>query len=177
MTTNDPFAQPVAPSNTTRSKRRDPDAAPPTQTAAADTTPSAAATTVPTTPAPTGDLEHTPPPTGGTLGPVLAPTTGPATTGDQTGGQDSVSVLLGLARMRQNPVDPMNDYVTDGTRKLRYIQAAIHQVSQLTGRTRQDVETRALLGIEALPQDVLEANWQAIYGYPRDQYQPHGVHR
>lgn len=177
--TTDPFAQPVAPVNTGRGrKRRDPDDDPATpQTAAADTTPSAAATTTPTSPgSPAADLAQTPPPAGGTLGPVLAPPTTPTADGGGTG-HDSVSVLLGLARMRQQAVDPMADYVTDGTRTLRFVQQAIHQVAQLTGRTRQDVQTRALLGIERLPADVLEANFQAIYGYPRAQYQPPGNHR
>lgn len=165
----DPFAVPVEPTNTRRPRRRDPDA--PTETAAAVATPPAAA------PNPTGQeaaVAHTDT-TGGTLGAVLAPNT-TTTSGDQrtttTPAQDSISVLTGLARMRQTPVDPYTDYVGDGTRKLRWVQQAIEQVAQLTGRTRQDVETRALLGLEPLPADVLEANWRAIYGYPRSQYQP-----
>jgi hypothetical protein len=111
--------------------------------------------------------------TGGTLGHVLAPETHAhhQTTPDAPG-QDSVSVLAGLARMRQAPTDPMADYTNDSTRKLRWIQAAITQYSNLTGRSRQDIETRALLGIEPIPRDVLDANWLALYNYPRDHYQP-----
>lgn len=161
----DPFAVPVEPTNIRRPRRRDPDETP--ETAAAVATPPAAA---PTTTPQAAAVAHADT-AGGTLGAVLAPTT--TTPGDEpTPGHDSVSVLTGLARMRQTPVDPYTDYVGDGTRKLRWIQSAIEQVAHLTGRTRQDVETRALLGIEPLPADVVEANWRALYGYPRSQYQP-----
>lgn len=172
MSSRDDFTTPVAPTNTRPPrKRRDPDDP---QTAAAVATPPAAAPNPPTADAPVGETPRTDvaaPAGGGTLGHVLAP---PTTGDDSQTGQthDSVSVLVGLARMRQVPVDPYADYVSDGTRKLRWVQAAIEQVAQLTNRTRQEVETRALLGIEPLPTDVLEANWQAVYGYKRSEYQP-----
>jgi hypothetical protein len=181
MTKQDPFTAPVTPANTRAPRRRrDPDADT-TETAAAAATPPAAAPTTPDTP------EQTPAPVvppsrtsvaqttdtttpGGTLGHVLASPTTPAD-GGQPDTPGSLAVLVGLARMRQVPVDPYSDFVADGTRKLRFVQKTIEQVASLSGRTRQDVETRALLGIEPLPDDVLEANWQAIYGYPRSEYQ------
>ena len=176
MTKLDPFAAPVAPSNVTPRRRRDPDA----DTTAPDPTP--VATPAPP-PAPaavqpsTGLAPAAPPAAGGTLASVLTTTTTGPQTGDPTTttappAQDSVSMLLGLARMRQAPVDPYDDYAPNGTRKLKWVQAAIDQVHRLTGRSRQEIETRALLGIEPLPDDVLEANWQALYGYPRSEYQP-----
>jgi hypothetical protein len=113
-------------------------------------------------------------PGGGTLDHVLTPNTTTADPGHHPGpgATDSVHVLAGLARMRLAPVDPHKDWVSDATRKLRWIQMSIEQIAQLTGRTRQDIETRALLGTEPLPADVLDANWLAVYGYPRNHYQP-----
>jgi hypothetical protein len=191
----DNFTDPVPPANTPRARRarRDPDQD--TQTPA-DPTPAAAPTATgpngpgPTDPTPPPDPPTAPPTTpgngvahnpGGTLGPVLAPNTNTTTTNtsapnSSSGIQDSVAVLAGLARMRQNRVDPYNDWVADGTRNLRWVQAAIEHYAQLNGRTRQDVQTRALLGIEPIPADVLEANWLACYGYPRSQYQPPNTH-
>jgi hypothetical protein len=173
------FAAPVTPSNTPRParRRRDPDDTTP-QTAAVVATPPTAA---PTTPPPQQVAAPQPPtglaathPTGGTLDHVLTPTTtAPGQPAPAPGQQTtSVDVLTGLARMRLTPVDPHKDYVADSTRELRWIANSIAQIANLTGRTRQDVKTRALLGIEPLPTDVLDANWLALYGYPRDQYRP-----
>lgn len=178
MTKTDPFAAPVAPSNTPAPRRRrDPD----DDTTAPDPTPVAPPPAAPAAvPPSTGLAPAAPAAQGGTLASVLNTTTtgsgptaaDPTTAATAAKPQDSVSMLLGLARMRQAPVDPYNDYGPDGTRKLKWVQAAIDQVHRLTGRSRQEIETRALLGIEPLPDDVLEANWQALYGYPRSEYQP-----
>lgn len=179
MTTRDnPYAQPVPADNPggRRRQRRDPDG----------DTPAAAPHHPDPTPDPTPPAPHPGPPpapqqqpagprgselanpAGGTLASVL-------TTGNHHqpgGGVDGVAMLAGLARMRQRPTDPMADYVSDSNRKLRWVQMAINQYAQLTGRTRQEVETAAMLGDHPIPADVLDANWLACYGYPRADYNP-----
>jgi hypothetical protein len=164
----DPFAAPVAADNPggRRRERRDPDG---------DTAASA-----PHQPDPTPDPAPAPQP-----GPAPAPHTTPraaavATTGGGTlssvltngAAPDSVSMLAGLAGLRRRAVDPMADYVGDGTRKLRWIQQAVRQYAMLTGRNAQETETAALLGLDPIPADVLDANWLDCYGYPREQYDP-----
>lgn len=83
---------------------------------------------------------------------------------------EGVAALAGLAGMAARPVDPMEDWTGDGTRTPRWIAAAVRQYAQLTGRKTQEVQRDALLGIRALPDDVLDAQWLHHYGYPREQY-------
>ncbi len=103
-------------------------------------------------------------PGGGTLASVLAPT--------PSGNPDSVSVLRSLAAMRNRPVDPMSDWVGDGTRTPRWIKAALSQYAQMTGRQVQDVQRDIMLGQDSIPADFLDANWLDCYGFPRAQYNP-----
>lgn len=62
------------------------------------------------------------------------------------GGVTADQVFGGLARLRTKTVDPMTDFVSDSTRKLKFVKAAIDHVAALTDRTLQDVETALLLG-------------------------------
>jgi hypothetical protein len=85
---------------------------------------------------------------------------------------EGVAALASLGAMAERPVDPMTDWVGTGTRKPRWIAAAVKQYAQLSGREVQEVERDALLGIRPIPDDVLDAAWLRIYGYPRDRYNP-----
>lgn len=160
------FTTPVVPANTRTVRRRDPDDVTP-QAAAAEATPPAAAPTPPPAPTPPtpvpGSTAVIADRSGGTLADVLAPDT----TADQPTQPDSVTVLAGMARMRRAPTDPYRDLVPVGTRLPRAVADAIAQISALTGRRQQDILLRAVLGIEPLPDDVLDGQFLALYGRPR----------
>lgn len=76
---------------------------------------------------------------------------------------DGAAMLLNLAAMRQQQVDPMTDYVGDGTRMLRWVQAAVQHYASLTGTSQQQVLRDALLGIRPVPDELLDAHYLHIY--------------
>lgn len=76
-------------------------------------------------------------------------------------------LLAGLAAMRTRPVDPMTDFVPDGTRMLRWVQAAIAHQASMTGRTQQDVLRDALLGITPISPQLLDVHYLNLYGRER----------
>jgi hypothetical protein len=174
----------VQPDNLRPRRRRDPDDDTPTTPAPPAPAPAAPPAATQPEPAPQpGPTDPTPPPApvnsavahpapatpGGTLSTVLtAPNHAPSGHAIPEG----VAALAGLAAMRRRAVDPMQDWTGDGTRTPRWLSQAIRQFAQLTGRKTQDVQRDALLGVEPIPADILDANWLDCYGYPRDQYDP-----
>jgi hypothetical protein len=80
---------------------------------------------------------------------------------------DSTAMLAGLVNLRRKTPDPMADYVADGTRMLRWVQATVAHVSALTGRTQQEVLRDALVGSTPLPADLLDAHYADLYGKTR----------
>jgi hypothetical protein len=72
-------------------------------------------------------------------------------------------MLVNMAAMRSRAVDPMADYVGDGTRKLRFIREALHHYASLTGRQIQEVETSIMLGGDRIPDDLLDAHYLNLY--------------
>lgn len=123
-----------------------------------------APTTPPREPETGGTVAH-PAGQGDLLASLLAPAGRPD--GQNAPVTDAAAMLLNLAAMRKQTVDPMSDYVGDGTRKLRFVQDAISHYAALTGQTRQDIERDALLGITPIPTDLLDAHYQLLYGRPR----------
>lgn len=92
---------------------------------------------------------------------------GQTTPGEADMADSGSTMLLALAKMRTREVDPMADYVGDGTRKLRFVQDAINLYASLTGTTRQEVETAIFLGRDRLPEDALDAAYLNLYKRPR----------
>lgn len=100
---------------------------------------------------------------GNSLASKLASSTGH----DGQTGPDPAAMLLNLAAMRQQQVDPMLDYVADGTRALRWVQAAVQHYAAMTGRSQQDITRDAMLGVHPIPVELLDAHYQLTYGRPR----------
>lgn len=100
---------------------------------------------------------------GNSLASKLASSTGH----DGQAAPDPAAMLLNLAAMRQQQVDPMLDYVADGTRQLRWVQAAVQHYAAMTGRSQQDITRDAMLGVHPIPAELLDAHYQLIYGRPR----------
>lgn len=86
--------------------------------------------------------------------------------GESTG-TDISSIVDGLVRLRRKAVDPMEDWVADGTRQLRWIQAAIAHQAAMTNSTQQKVLRDALLGEAPLSPEFLDAYHREFYGKPR----------
>jgi hypothetical protein len=159
MSGKDDFSTPVRTDPAPRrSTRRDPDAAPP-------------ATVQPAAAPP---VTHTPPPAAPSPGnPAAGETLADVFTSVKSGDtsvSEGVAALSALAGMRRKAVDPFRDWVPDGNRLPRFVSNAIRQTALLTGAKVQDVHRDAVLGIRPLPEDVLDANWLDLYGYPRSQY-------
>jgi hypothetical protein len=76
-------------------------------------------------------------------------------------------VVAGLVNMRRKPVDPMTDYVADGTRLLRFVKDAAAHEAALRGITVQQILTDALLGVRPLSPELLDAHYIDLYGEPR----------
>lgn len=100
----------------------------------------------------------------GSLASKLASSTGHD---GQQAAADPAAMLMNLAAMRQQQVDPMLDYVADGTRMLRWVQAAVQHYAAMTGKSQQDIYRDALLGIAPIPPELLDAHFQLINGRPR----------
>lgn len=166
MTRGEQFSAPVTGANLGRTprRRRDPDEAP-------TPAPTAEPAPAPPPPAPGTGQALSPAPTGGQglLANMLASNT-TAEPGQHAG--PVADILTQMARMRRRPVDPMQDYVGDGTRMLCWVQAALAHTADLTGRTKQEVVRDALIDGKPLPADILDAHFQDEYGYPRSAYRP-----
>lgn len=178
----------VTPDNRPRRQRRDPDADTPPPAAAVP--PPVPEANRPTEPGPADPLPQPPgpaqPPTvpratppavstpgngagGGTLASVL---TAPNRHSNGHSVSEGVAALAALAGMSTRPTDPMADWTGDGTRIPRFVAAAARQYATLTGRKTQEIYRNALLGLDPIPVDLLDANWLNLYGFPRDQYDP-----
>lgn len=81
---------------------------------------------------------------------------------------EAARVLSGLVGLRRKQVDPDTDYVADGTRLPRYVQAAIRHEAALRGRPAQEIVRDVLLGRRPLSAELLDAHYLDIYGYPRE---------
>lgn len=81
---------------------------------------------------------------------------------------DTARMISGLVSLRRRPVDPMTDYVADGTRKLRWIHDAIAHEAALTKRSAQEIERDALLGVRPLSTELLDAHYLDLYGHERE---------
>lgn len=155
------FDEPIQPDNirTRRKHRPDPDA------------------TSPATPAPVTEQAHLPeqrrattPPAsdGGLLASMIASKQAAPLNQERLPPTPDVTLNLGdLIRARRRRVDPFEDWTGDGTRQLPWIQDAITIVADLTGRTRQEVQRDAILGITPIPPEVLDGTFQERYGYRR----------
>jgi hypothetical protein len=94
-----------------------------------------------------------------------------ASNGDgEQAGPDTAQVMAGLVGLRRRPVDPMNDYVADGTRELRWVQAAIAHQAALTGQTQQEIKRDALLGVRPISAELLDAHYKDTYGQDRPRH-------
>lgn len=82
-------------------------------------------------------------------------------------GDDTARVVAGLVNMRRKPVDPMADYVADGTRLLRFVKDAVAHEAALRGISAQQILTDALLGVRPLSPELLDAHYVDLYGEPR----------
>lgn len=83
-------------------------------------------------------------------------------------GDDTARVVAGLVNMRRRkPVEPMSDYVADGTRMLRFISDALRHEAALRGVTCQQILRDALLGVRPLSPELLDAHYVDLYGEPR----------
>jgi hypothetical protein len=82
-------------------------------------------------------------------------------------GPDPDAIIAGLIKLRTKQVDPMTDWVGDGTRMPRWVQAAIAHEADLTPRTRQEIVRDALLGIRPLSEELLNLHYRALYGRDR----------
>lgn len=85
-----------------------------------------------------------------------------------TDGVDTAQVIAGLIKLRRRPVDPMTDYVPDGTRVPRFIHDAIAHEAALTKRKAQEVMRDALLGVRPLSTELLDAHKADLYGHERE---------
>jgi hypothetical protein len=85
------------------------------------------------------------------------------------GGDESARVMAGLVHLRRRPVDPMTDYVADGTRIPRFIKDAMAHEAALTGRSAQEILRDALLGVRPLSAELLDAHYLDLYGAPRGE--------
>jgi hypothetical protein len=92
-----------------------------------------------------------------------------AVAGDWDGlpSDSSARVMAGLVGLRRKPVDPMTDYVADGTRIPRFIKDAMMHEAALTGRSCQEIMRDALLGVRPLSPELLDAHYIDLYGEPR----------
>jgi hypothetical protein len=174
MSTTSPRSRPAPPPvvdpNPPRSRP-----APPVEVPEADNAPAnLAAAAAMTAPAPTPAPVAVPPaveqarpePQGDLLASLLAST--PPPTAEATAPMsDGAAMLLNLAAMRQQQVDPMTDYAADGTRMLRFVQAAVQHYASLTGTSQQQVLRDALLGVRPLPAELLDAHYLHLYKTPR----------
>lgn len=92
-------------------------------------------------------------------------------TGGQSGGADQETtaqrIAAGLVAMRRKPVDPMNDYVADSTRQLRWIRAAVAHQADLEDTSQQEVWRDAVLGVRPILPWLLDAYYLEFYGQPR----------
>lgn len=189
MTATDTFGK-VTPDNRPRNRRRDPDEDPAAAPAAAAVQPPEANRPTPTQPGPNDPLPQPPGPAEPT-GPTRA-TPGTVAARDNTGGggtlasvltapntgtgrapvSDGVAALMNLAAMADRPVDPMSDWVGDGTRTPKFLAESVRLYARLTGRPTQEVMRDCLLGTDRIPGDVLDASWMRMYGTRREDYDP-----
>lgn len=80
---------------------------------------------------------------------------------------DTEQVIAGLVKLRRRPVDPMTDYVADGTRILRFIKDAISHEAAITGLHVQEILRDVLLGRRQLSSELLDAHYADLYGHER----------
>lgn len=186
----------VAPDNRPRRQRRDPDEDGPVAAvpapAPAPVEPPVDNRPTPTQPGPNDPLPQPPGPAEPT-GPTRAtPGTVAARTDDTGGGtlasvltapnthngrghapvSDGVAALMNLAAMADRPVDPMTDWVGDGTRTPKFLAESVRLYARLIGRPTQEVMRDCLLGTDRIPGDVLDATWMRMYGTRREDYDP-----
>lgn len=76
-------------------------------------------------------------------------------------------ILAGMAQLRQKPVDPMTDYVKDGTRFLAWIQDTVQQQAFMTNKKQQELVRDVMLGEDRLDPTLLDASYLARYHRPR----------
>lgn len=76
---------------------------------------------------------------------------------------EAARVISGLVGLRRKRVDPMADYVPDGTRLLRFVKEAVAHEAALTNRTVQEILRDALLGTRPLSKDLLDAHYASLY--------------
>lgn len=81
---------------------------------------------------------------------------------------DTARMISGLVNLRRRPVDPMTDYVPDGTRLPRFIHDAIAHEAALTKRKAQEIMRDALLGERPLSTELLDAHYLNLYGHERE---------
>lgn len=81
---------------------------------------------------------------------------------------DTARMISGLVRLRRQPVDPMTDYVGNGTRLPRFIRDAIAHEAAMTPRSAQEIQRDALLGVRPLSTELLDAHYLDLYGHERE---------
>lgn len=99
-------------------------------------------------------------------GSLLASMLASNTTGEKAT-VDTEQVIAGLVKLRRRPVDPMTDYVADGTRILRFIKDAISHEAAITGLHVQEILRDVLLGRRQLSSELLDAHYADLYGHER----------
>lgn len=81
-------------------------------------------------------------------------------------------ILAGMAQLRQKPVDPMTDYVKDGTRQLAWVQDTIQTQAFMTNKKQQELVRDVMLGEDRLDPALLDSSYLARYQRPRPRPQP-----
>lgn len=80
---------------------------------------------------------------------------------------DTAKMISGLVKLRRRPVDPMTDYVADGTRIPRFVKEAIAHEAAITGLHVQEIMRDVLLGRRQLSPELLDGHFLDLYGYER----------
>lgn len=72
-----------------------------------------------------------------------------------------------LALSRQRAVDPLTDWVSDGTRMPKFVRDAIEQQALVLNVSQQEVKRDALMGVRPLEPAILDSCHEARYGKRR----------
>ncbi len=80
-----------------------------------------------------------------------------------------------MAAQRRRAVEPMTDWVNDGTRLPAFVHDAIGQQAVMMGVSQQEMKRDVLLGATRLEPMILESCFQARYGRPRTAQEGAGL--
>ena len=153
-----PAPPPVVDNNPPRAPRAGRPAPPPADTPPTPAPPTAAPEPRPSVPG----TDMTTPAADDLLSNLL--TAGSSNSGQNAGMPDPAALLMNLAALREKPpVDPMNDYVSHGTRLPRFVSEAMQHYASMTGRKLQEVLRDAVLGTHPIPTALLDAHRKRLY--------------